>query len=211
MKTTPKCFSMGSLFPVFLTKCLLKCHSSTNPLPLTWNISGGASALRHYSFCKTLHLEYLTVFWMRLCLDNCSVICTVTLCYVLHQTHSEFWHIHHSVFFFFFFSGICWHIQLYSPLLRHIRALLGIFRFTQAYSALCTTSHIHNLTIFRTGSLFKTMWNVNQVYLEPCQRALFNHIQAYSEPCETLTSAETWHIWNPGISRTWHIFRNPSY
>ena len=39
-------------------------------------------------FYKKLHLEYLTVFWIRLCLESCSVTCTVTLCYVLHQTHS---------------------------------------------------------------------------------------------------------------------------
>ena len=42
----------------------------------------------NYSFCITLHLKFLIVFWTCLCLDNCSVICTVTLCYVLHQTHS---------------------------------------------------------------------------------------------------------------------------
>ena len=48
-------------------------------------------------------------------INNCSVILTVTLCYVLHQTHSEFWRIHHAVF-----SGIYWHIQLYSVSLRNI-------------------------------------------------------------------------------------------
>ena len=42
------------------------------------------------------------------CLGNRSVICTLTSCYVLHQTYSEFWHIQHC------FSGIYWHIQLYS-------------------------------------------------------------------------------------------------
>ena len=31
-------------------------------------------------FCRTLHLKCLTVFWIRLCLDNRSVISTVTLC-----------------------------------------------------------------------------------------------------------------------------------
>ena len=49
-------------------------------------------------FCKRFHLkrsEYV-------CLDNCSVMCTVTLCYMLYQTHSEFWHIQHSVS-----SGVC--------------------------------------------------------------------------------------------------------
>ena len=57
------------------------------------------------------------------CLYNCSVICTVTLCYVFHQTHSEFWRIQHSVF-----SGICWHIKSYSALLTHIQAYWDIIK-----------------------------------------------------------------------------------
>ena len=32
---------------------------------------------------------------------------------------------------------------------------------------------------------------VDHAYSEPCQRALFNHIQTYSEPCEKLAYAET--------------------
>ena len=84
--------------------------------------------LIYYSFWKTLHPKCLIVFWMCLCLDNCSVICTVTLCYVLHQTHSEFWHIQHSVF-----SGICRHIPSYSALLRHVNAYRDIIK---AYSGL---------------------------------------------------------------------------
>ena len=50
--------------------------------------------LRHYSFCKVLHLKCLTVFCIQLCFENYSVIFTVALCYILHQTNSEFWHIH---------------------------------------------------------------------------------------------------------------------
>ena len=44
------------------------------------------------------------------CFDSCFVICTVILCNILPQTHSELWHIHELVF-----SGICWHNQSYSP------------------------------------------------------------------------------------------------
>ena len=36
-------------------------------------------------------VKTLTVFGIRIYLDNCSVICTVTLGYVLRQTNSEFW------------------------------------------------------------------------------------------------------------------------
>ena len=60
--------------------------------------SGCTPAFRYYSFCKMLHIKYLTVFWIRLYLDKCSVICTVTLSYILHQTHSEFWHIQSSIY-----------------------------------------------------------------------------------------------------------------
>ena len=50
---------------------------------LPWKVPGCAPVPRHYSFCKTLNLQCMAVFWMRLCLGNCSVICTVTLFYVL--------------------------------------------------------------------------------------------------------------------------------
>ena len=51
---------------------------------------GYAPTLRDYFLCKTLHLKCLTVFWIQVCLDNWSVICTLILCYVLLQSHSEF-------------------------------------------------------------------------------------------------------------------------
>ena len=45
---------------------------------LPWKVSGRVPALRCFSFCKTLHLHCLTVFWIRLYLDNYLVICTLT-------------------------------------------------------------------------------------------------------------------------------------
>ena len=77
--------SSGAFFLLFLAKCLLKCSSSMKP-PLSWKIFVCTPALRHYLFCKIPHLKCLTMFWIDLCLDNCSVICIVTLCYVLHHT-----------------------------------------------------------------------------------------------------------------------------
>ena len=74
-------------------------------------------SLRHCSFWKRLHLKCLIGFWVRICLNNFSVSCTVTLCYVLHQTHSGFWFIRNSIY-----SRISRYIQGYSALLRHIRA-----------------------------------------------------------------------------------------
>ena len=71
------------------------------------DIDGYSATLRHYSFSKRLHLSCI-------CLNNCSVIYTVTLRYVLHETYSEFWHIQNSVS-----SGIFRHIQAYSVLLRN--------------------------------------------------------------------------------------------
>ena len=46
-----------------------------------------------------------------ICQDKCSVICKMTLCYVLHQTLSEFWHIQYC--FFQVCAGISNHIQRY--------------------------------------------------------------------------------------------------
>ena len=61
---TLKCFPAGLLFLVFLKKSILNSTSSTNlSHPLPWKMSGCAPAIGHYSFCKTLHLKYLTFFF----------------------------------------------------------------------------------------------------------------------------------------------------
>ena len=131
-----------------------------------WKVSGCTPALRHCPFCKLLYLKCLTVFWICLCLNNCSVVCTVTLCYVLHQTHSEFWHIQNYVY-----SGISRHIQRYSALLRHIHVYWDIMNtcsilcVTLTYSQPC---HILSPDIFRTRGIFEAL-----TYLEP---------EAYSKP-----------------------------
>ena len=104
---------------LFLTKFLSKCPSSIK-FPISLKNSPGTPVLRHYSFCKWLHIRCLTVLWMLLFLDNCSVICTEVWWYVLHQIHSELWHVWNSVY-----SGIYKHIQAYSRLLRHIQAFWG--------------------------------------------------------------------------------------
>ena len=73
------------------------------------------------------------LLWIRPCLDNCIVICTVTLSYILHQRHSEFWHIQNSVYL-----SICQYIQSYPALLKYIHtygdiieAYSGLFRHIQ--------------------------------------------------------------------------------
>ena len=101
----------------------------------------------------------------------------MTLYYVLHQTHSEFWHIQHSIFVVVvvvavFYAGIWNHIQRYWGIFKHIEVLLGIFRLIQANSAPCVIfaysqpCHILRLSIFRTGCLFKSLWYVDQIYWE---------------------------------------------
>ena len=142
-------------------------------------------------------------------LYNFSVICTVTLCYVLYQTHSKCWHIQHSVFQVY--ADIFNHIQRYR-VLRHIHAYWDIIKaysgFIQAYSAPCVAlayswpCHIRSHGIFRIGDFFKNLSNFDQAYSETCHRALISHIQAYSELCATLAYAETLHTRNPGIFRT---------
>ena len=73
-------------------------------------------------FCKTLYLNCLKVFWIRLCLSNCSVICTVTLWCKLFQPPSEYWHIQSSIY-----SCIFRHIQEYSASLRHSICIYNIY------------------------------------------------------------------------------------
>ena len=114
------------------------------------------------------------------------------------------------------YSVLCFfrYMPVYSIISSLIKAYLrilglywGIFWLIQTYSAPCVTlaysqpCHILSPDIFRTGGLFKTLWNVDQANSEPCHVALFRHIQAYSEPCATFTYAKTWHNWIPGIFR----------
>ena len=61
---------------------------------------------------------------------NCSVICTVTLCSVLHQTHSEFWQIQHLFFQVYTRTRISNHIQSYWGIFTH-KAYSGVFRHIQ--------------------------------------------------------------------------------
>ena len=84
-----------------------------------------------------------------------------------------------GIFSTVFFSGIYWHIQSYSALLRHIHTYWVI----KAYSAPCVT--------FANGGLFKTLWNADQAYSEPCHWALFSHNQVYSEACAMLAYRNT--------------------
>ena len=95
-KKISKMFRSGSsfscVFDMFL-KCLSKWPISTNP-----HTTLCALKKIFIFFWKTLYLKCLSVFWIRLCFDKCSVICTMTLCYVKQKTHSEFWHIQYCFF-----------------------------------------------------------------------------------------------------------------
>ena len=145
----------------------------------------------------------MKTFWICLCLDNCSVICKVTLCYinlVLHQTHSEFWYIQNYLFRY---------IQGYAALLRDIHAYWAIVK---PYSGLFR--HIQHHCIFTT--IFWALAYLGpESYSKSCE-ILIRHIQnpatvatvitvysgiiqPYSEHCIMLTYAEIWHIQNPGI------------
>ena len=121
-----KMFPCGASFSGVFDEIFIevpKFHKSPPPLP--WKISGCAPAPKHYSFCKTLHLKCLTVFWICLCLDNCSVICTVTLCYALHQS---FRILAYSALFLWCMPAyliIFRHIHAYSDI---IKAHLGLFK-----------------------------------------------------------------------------------
>ena len=105
----------------------------------------------------------------------------MTFYYVLHLTHSEFWHIQHSVF-----SGIYRHIQSYSALLRHIHAYWDIIK---AYSGLFR--HIQHLVQPLHIQNLLTYWAL--AYLEP---------EDCLKPCKTLTK----HIQNSAIEHYLVIF-----
>ena len=126
---------------------------------------------------------------------------TVTLCYVLHLTHWELWHIQYTRFQVHTRRinhvhcnwGIFTHIL---TLLRHIQAYSGIFRpcVTLAYSP---PSHILDPGIFRTGSLLQTLWKVDLACSETCHR--------------NYSASKSWNIQNSSITASREIFRTLSY
>ena len=91
-----------------------------------------------------------------------SVICAVTLCYVLHQAHSEFWHIQNS---------ICVHIQAYSALLRHI----------QAYWSIIKT--LLTLTYSQPGHLNLAIWLSKQSLIYVIKQSQFKNIALIQKFC----------------------------
>ena len=116
----------------------------------------------------------------------------VNTCYVLHQTHSKFWHIQHSVF-----SGICRNIQSYSALLRHIHAYWDIIQaYSSLFSTLCNPRIFTTLLYIYILGLFKSLWNrhiqnpgrghysvILRTLCNACIRRNLEHaILEYSEP-----------------------------
>ena len=137
---------MGPFLLVFLTNCFSNFPSSTKP-PLH-------TCTQAIFFCKTLHLKCLEVFWIRFCLDNCSVIYTVTLCCLLHQTHSEFWHTQNSVSS----AARCVTPHIHKLTIFWTMAYLEL----EAYSKPCETLTMHSQSsLFRHYSaIFRYIWNL---------------------------------------------------
>ena len=78
------------------------------------------------------HLALNAWHWICLRLDNCSAISVVTLCYVLHQTHSEFCYIQNSFFRYVQTdSSIFRIIEVYPRILGIIKENSGLFRHIQ--------------------------------------------------------------------------------
>ena len=136
-------------------------------------------------FCKTLHPKFLTVSWTRLCLDNCSVIFTGNLCYGLHQTHSEFWHI----------QAIFPHIEALS---RHIQIYPGIF----------TT--LSDLRIINLAIFWAFVYLEPEAYSKPYETlasqihdsAIVRTVLSGIFKILTIEYVEIWHVRNSGIFKT---------
>ena len=171
--------------------------------PLPWKFSDCTPALRHYFFAKhsILNVWQCSEYTF---LNNCSVICPVTLGYVLHLAHSKFWHNQNSIY-----SGIYRHIQADSALFRHSCAYWKIIK---AYSAPCVNPAFWEACHILSAYLEPEAYTKPHEYLSwhiqnsAIIRTVYSGIiQEYSSTFRTLCKpayAETWHIWNPGLFRT---------
>ena len=94
----------------------------TSPCPEKFLVAHLSSDI-FFSFCKALHLKGFRVSWIRLCLDNCSVICTYVICRIRHIQNSGIF----NTLFFQVYTGKLNHIQRYWG----IKAYSGLFRHIQ--------------------------------------------------------------------------------
>ena len=146
---------MGLLFPVFLTESLSKGLSSTNlPLLALKNFSLHTCILANFFFAK----HSIWNVWQcpeYVCLNNCSIICALTFCYVLHQKHSEFWHIQYWIMFFQVYASIFNQTQHYWGLLltrKNIYNLIGWEEYNIGH--ICTVFNICILLLNKKKSTF---------------------------------------------------------
>ena len=119
------------------------------------------------------------------CVSNCSVYCTVTVWYVMHQAQNN------STLCF---SAICGHIQSYWALLRHIHTYRDIPAFSVIFSTLCKPHIFATLPLFRAlaCSEFKTNLKAYSRGLFKTERwpkifrrhysAIFRHFQNLEQP-----------------------------
>ena len=113
------------------------------------------------------------------CLDNSSVICAVTLRYVLHQTRSEFWHSQNSIYY-----------QVHSIIFSIIKAYSGILKYFEPFK-LGALILLICLTILWS-------WRLKGY-------CILRLIQAYSAHCVTLTYSQLCHIPRRSIQNWKHI------
>ena len=144
-------FHCGASFLVFVLKSFTKCLPPRHlPCPekfLVARLHSDITLFAKRPISNNWHCsEYM-------CLDNCSVVCTAILCYVLHQTHSEFWHIQ-RYFFRCMPAYLFNHTQRYWGILTHIDTLL---RHIQACSDKFTT--LCNPRIF-TNLSYSEPWDI---------------------------------------------------
>ena len=106
-----------------------------------------APALRHYSFCKTFHLKYLTVYWIclsQLLLSNLNI--DLMLCIAL----DTFRILTHSELCFFRY------MQRYSSIFSIIKAYSGLCRTT--LKTLCNACICSNLVYLES-------WNIQNLFI----------------------------------------------
>ena len=194
--------TLAYLEPKLFSKSLFK--NIQECLGIFRNVDAYSTTIRHFSFCKMLHLTCLTMFKIRLFLDNCLVISTVTLCYVLHQTHSD-----SGIFRTIETIHLFRYIQVYSSIVSIIKVYSGIIKvYLRLFRPIQNPLyfyHFCNLTIFQALAYLNVegysrhsetlaMHIQNSVTVRTVYQAFSSHIQAYSEPCLTHASAETRHI-----------------
>ena len=108
------------------------------------------------------------------------------------------------------------YVLIFSVINSFMTEIVIIYQaYSCIFSALCNPRiflaiHTLNSGIFKTRGLFKSLWNIDQAYSEPCHMAIWHYLGIFRTLCNAcicrkVARSESLNIQNPSINASPHI------